>query len=99
MDVTKASMSEMKTFLQLRGRSVVGLKNVLAERVKGVMREEELLQQMSATAYLSRIQRLPALPPVPQVMGNALEAAPQAAPRRVAANRKRKGTAVDHVRR
>ena len=96
MDVTKASMGEMKAFLLLRGRSVVGLKNVLAERVKGVIREEELLAQLNSQAYLSRVQRLPALPPVPQVRDVA---AREAAPRRVAVSRKRKGTAVDHVTR
>jgi hypothetical protein len=44
MDVTKASMNEMKVFLQFRGRSVLGTKNVLVERVLGVMREEEFIK-------------------------------------------------------
>lgn len=97
MNVETASLNELKEFLMVREHSTLGSKNVLAERVKGVIRATELLNTISSMApYVNRVHRLPALPQVPQVLAQPV--AREVAPRRVPVSRKRKGTCVDHVR-
>ena len=94
------TIGQLKSFLSLKERSTVGVKAVLVERVKGLLRERELKLSMDSTGALTkRILELmpkpslvPAMPSLPDVLGINSDLTNRSK------GRKRKGTVVDHVK-